>query len=256
MAREDSSSPPWRTATLFALPRLSCRLAYYRRGLRQPPHSHALPVISTVLTGSVHEEVGGSEEEAQSGCLSVKPPDVRHSDVFGAQGALILSVAIDDPALWAEAVPDERWRWMRLERGHQAEIVSLFRGPTSADAVFELLALAARQQRRRGTPPAWLVRVAERLADDPDAALGAVAADENIHPVYLSRAFRRWFATSPSAFRLQRKSSIAASMLLAGGSAASDVAHKAGFADQSHMTRSIRNATGHSPTRLIALVGP
>jgi AraC family transcriptional regulator len=244
-----------RSATLHASGGLTCRLSFYGSEARQPTHSHALPVISLILTGSVHEEVGGREEAAQSGHLSVKPADVRHSDAYGHQGALILSVAVDSPDLWTHAVPDQQWGWAKTDTREQAEIVSLFRRAGPAEAVFELLGLAARRKRQAGLPPAWLARVAERLADDPDVALDALAAEADVHPVYLCRAFRRWFAVSPSAFRLRRRSSIAAEALLAGRGAASQIAQEAGFADQSHMTRSMRKVTGHSPGRLIGLVG-
>lgn len=239
--------------TLEASDEFSCRLAFYGSETRQPEHSHALPVISLILTGSVHEEVCGRQEAAHSGALSVKPADVRHSDAYGDDGALILSISIADPELWARAVPDQRWRWARLECAEYSEIVSLLGGVGRSDAVFELLALAAGRERRTGIPPNWLRRVFERLADDPNADLTALASDAGVHPVYLSRAFRRWYAVSPSEFRLRRRSSRATQGLLGGTEPTCQIAHECGFSDQSHMTRSIRKITGLPPRRLIHL---
>jgi AraC family transcriptional regulator len=133
-------------------------------------------------------------------------------------------------------------------------MLALYGAPDPTDeTLFELLSLPGGAACGQGIPPRWLREVEERLQARPDSSLSMVAEHAKVHPVYLSRAFRRWYGTSPSVFRLRQRTSAAIDAALWSGKAASTVAHEVGFADQSHMVRSIRSATGHSLSELRVL---
>jgi AraC family transcriptional regulator len=247
---------PMGTTLLYSSGGMTCHLGFYREGSAQPMHSHPSPTVSLVLSGSVREEVSGSEVSAGASSISIKPPDVRHRDVYGPHGAVILSVAIDDPKHWAAALPPPEWAWRPLVRRDYGQVLASLAVPHRAhDATFELLAMGSRVARREGDPPRWLRVVEEQLRDRPDSTLSTVAADSGVHPVYLARAFRSWYGVTPSAFRLAERTSAAIGAALWRDQAASTIAHDVGFADQSHMARSIRAATGYSLSelRLMAL---
>ena len=247
---------PMGTTLLYASAGLRCHLGFYREGSAQAMHSHPTPTVSLLLSGSVHEVVSRSEVFASASSISIKPPDVRHRDVYARNGAVILTVAIDDPDHWAAVLPPPEWTWRPLTRRVYGEVLASLAAPDRLrDATFELLALGTRVPRRKGNPPRWLRIVEEQLRDRPDLSLSVVAADAGIHPVYLARAFRCWYGVTPSAFRLVQRTSAAIGAALWSARAASTIAHDVGFADQSHMARSIRSATGHSLSelRLMAL---
>lgn len=237
---------------LFSSNGLRCHLGFYREGSAQGMHSHATPTVSVLLSGTVHERVDSREISASASSISIKPAGIRHSDLYGRNGALILSVAVDDPEHWAAAVPSAEWAWRPLLKRDYHSLIASLNSSSSAlcDASFELLAFGANASQRRGEPPCWLRGVKEHLCDSPDAMLGNLAAEADVHPVYLARAFRDWYGISPSTFRLVQRTSAAIGATLWGNKAASAVAHEVGFADQSHMARSIRAATGHSLSEL------
>lgn len=241
---------------LYASDAFTCKLGFYREGSSQEVHSHPTPTVSLLLSGSVQEVVGHREISAGPCSISIKPPDVRHSDVYGRNGALILSVAIHDPDHWCAAVPEPEWAWYPLLRRDYFDLLAtVATADRLCDATFELLARGTKAPLRKGIPPKWLRLVREQLCARPDLPLSMAAAEAQVHPVYLARAFRGWYGISPSAFRLMQRTSVAIDAALWSGRAAAAIAQDTGFADQSHMARSIRSATGHSLTQLRLLAG-
>jgi len=242
---------PMGTTLLHASPGLKCHLGFYREGSSQAMHSHPTPTVSLLLSGWVHEAVSRNEVSAGASSISIKPAGVRHRDVYGKNGAVILSVAIHDPGHWMAALPPSEWTWRPLARHAYGAALTFLAAPDGLrDATFELLALGGRVPLKKGAPPRWLRDVEEQLRDRPDLSLGVVASGASVHPVYLARAFRQWYGVTPSAFRLIQRTSAAVGAGLWSDRSASTVAHDVGFADQSHMARSIRSATGYSLSEL------
>lgn len=96
---------------------------------------------------------------------------------------------------------------------------------------------------------AWVARVRTLLQDEVPERLTIerVSAEAAIHPVHLSRSFRRYFATSFSDYLRRRMVERAELLLLEPGYSLADVAHACGFADQSHFIRCFRTVHGFTP---------
>jgi AraC-like DNA-binding protein len=63
----------------------------------------------------------------------------------------------------------------------------------------------------------------------------------------VSRGFRQVYGASPNAFRMQQRGRLAWSRIVTADPPLADLAFALGFADQAHMTRTVRAITGAPP---------
>ncbi len=140
-------------------------------------------------------------------------------------------------------------RFQRLERALRAQ-----ESPLAQDERFCELAgaLAARGSTTRQASPAVkaLLRARDYIAARaPDRiSLAQVAAIAGLTPWHFARAFRRQFGLPPHRFQLGLRVDLAR-RLLADGIPGSEVAHRTGFADQSHLIRCFKRMIGTTPAR-------
>jgi AraC family transcriptional regulator len=80
-----------------------------------------------------------------------------------------------------------------------------------------------------------------------------LAVEANVHPVHLTRTFRRRIGVTPGAY-VQRVRLERAVAQLASGSSLAEVALASGFADQSHFSRVVRASLGVTPRQLARLI--
>jgi AraC family transcriptional regulator len=76
-----------------------------------------------------------------------------------------------------------------------------------------------------------------------------LAADAQVHPVSLARAFRRHYGDSITAALRRHRVRAAAIALTAEDRPLADLALSAGFSDQAHFCRVFKSTTGLSPGR-------
>jgi AraC family transcriptional regulator len=69
----------------------------------------------------------------------------------------------------------------------------------------------------------------------------------NVHPVYLTRCFRRHFGTTPGEYLRARRLREAAALLTQTDMCLAEIALEVGFADQPHFTHRFSDAYGISP---------
>jgi AraC family transcriptional regulator len=120
--------------------------------------------------------------------------------------------------------------------------------------VLEILARAALPESlaRRGAPPAWLARVRAALDDQPldPPSTETLASEAERHPVYVARAFRAWYGCSLASYARLLRLDRAIRLTLETREPLARIAARAGFADQSHLHRAIRQRTGLTPRAL------
>ena len=234
------------------------REVVYRPGLRQAAHAHEYDGITLVLAGGIRETVGRLDEVATCLSVVVKPAGVVHADHVGPRGARALQILLDVDRPFAR---DEgglgSWRWIHAGTGTQV-LLSLHRyleGPQVTgleDRILEVLGgLTSEDGPTRPDPPAWLRRAREALADGSEArSVRDLAAQVGVHPVSLTRAFRRHYGIPVTAYRRRNRIRRAARAIERTDRDLTGIAHASGFSDHPHMCREIRATTGLTPGEL------
>lgn len=242
----------------------------YSPGDQQDKHAHPYASISVVLAGSLNERVGNKVEDAFPLSTVVKPVDTEHADRFGTVGARMFSVQFEPPIIesfidgdlkltswhWVHGGAVARWMLSLLQAYRHTPLPN----EELEDSVYEVLAsLPTGKTMRAGRPPRWLERVRQELDETFCEGIRVcdLAAGANVHPVYLARVFRRYIGCSITDYRTLLKARAAAELLASSGVPLATAAHDCGFADQSHMGRSFKSATGLTPRRYRTIVkGP
>jgi AraC-like DNA-binding protein len=94
----------------------------------------------------------------------------------------------------------------------------------------------------------WPEKVAGELITNPAMHLGEMARRYGLSPSSFTRGFKKTFGISPEAFRARVRVRAAWRSIRQTREPFAAIAARLGFSDQSHMTRTIRQLTGTTPT--------
>jgi AraC family transcriptional regulator len=235
----------------------------YRQGLTLSKHCHSHAYLSFVLTGSYMEKYANRECICSEGALRFLPPSELHENDY-LDGARCLLVKIEPSALErlgehspVLSSPGEvvglasSWLANRLYREFSAEDDV---APLAMEGVLlEILAESARAigEGSAAHAPAWLRRVREALEDSylQAPSLADLAVIAGVHPVHLSREFRKHYQSTIGEFIRKRRIEHACKLLVGSGIALSEIALACGFSDQSHFCAMFKGHTGLTPAK-------
>lgn len=233
----------------------------YPPGFRQPRHSHPSDGVTLLLSGVIRESARWGEEVGTALSVVAKPAGVVHADEVGPHGARTVQVVFRDASL--EGLTGWRWLHARPAAAAMLAILRAMRTPGAApgaaleDRVIDVLACLPDDSPLPGHPPRWL-RVVREMVDDAGGHETVFVRDlaraAGVHPVSLSRAFRRQYGCTVTEYRRRQRLRRAAASISAASAGLSRIAHESGYADHPHMTREFRRATGISPSRFRALI--
>jgi len=223
-------------------------------------HGHDELQICVVLGGAMWERVGGRERRLEAGDIRISPPGDRHRIRFAGDDCRCLLVFVPETVLERSARSViEQSRFLRapgLRPTAQCLLAQLHHPDAASPLVAEAGALEVLAQSTRiwrndvaSGPPTWLRVVAAALdasaGSPPD--LGTLAGRVGVHRVHLARAFRSHFGCSIGGYVRRLRLERARRLIMSTQLSLAAIAHRCGFADQSHMTRQVREALGRTP---------
>jgi AraC family transcriptional regulator len=228
------------------------------------PHAHHQPHACFVIGGALLEHEGTGHRRMAAGTARLSPAGDEHRLSVSGSGVrcLVLSVAHDFIEGSGTSFPEER---VYVDGPAIADLARRFvdelRVPDDVSPVcLELLALEAAALNANPhrlvtlATPGWLERVRDRVRDDTRAVptLAELASDAGVSRAHLARMFRARFGCTIGQYVRGQRLEVARRLILRTETPLSAVAFEAGFADQSHMTRSVTMRFGAPPGRLRA----
>jgi AraC-like DNA-binding protein len=199
-------------------------------------HSHHGAYAALVLSGGYEEAGDQGRFRVQAGDVILHDRFEAHLDRFIASGAVLLNLPLADgqsfrPGIAKASDPD---CVVRAAEKCQAEAISL------------LLSMV-RVQRLEGAD--WPDELAIALVQNPSLRLGRWGEMKGLAPWTVSRGFSQVFGVSPEAFRARSRARHAWTAIKDTQEPLARIAAHLGFADQPHMTRSVKQLTGIGPQR-------
>ena len=197
-------------------------------------HIHRDAYAAVVLAGSYEEAGDNGRFKVQAGDVVFHDHFDGHLNRFPRSGAVVLNLSLNASDSFVSGV------------AQTADIDSVVR--TARRSKQDATALLIEISQQKGCAALdWPDLLAADLKRTPSLRLGDWADRNGLAPRSVSRGFFQVFGISPEAFRLRCRTRKACNAIARQRQSLSDIAAACGFADQSHMTRSIRSMTGLRP---------
>lgn len=237
---------------------------FYRARIRDhrfEAHSHEAYGLGVITHGLGRFRWRGGEHLAPQASLMLMNPEDLHTGQSADAGCWAYQMVYLDEDLLPALGGDRSWRFDAAVSGspEQAQAVALCmralweaREPLAVDSLLlqlvELIRPQARVQERQAEAAGRFEPVLDFMRSRLDQALSLeqLAAVAGLSPFHFLRSFRARHHATPQQVLMALRS-FEAKRLLALGQAPAEVAAATGFADQSHLTRSLQRRYGVTP---------
>jgi AraC family transcriptional regulator len=241
----------------------------------QPLHVHKHAIVSVLVAGHAVDRCRNQAYDPPPLSAVFQPTSEPHASDVGPGAVLSLTLELEPAWLDAHGLTENALGGYRvITPAVRSRLICLSLlaaawrdGPcTAADLethALELLELLVRSRARpeRGPVPPWLSRGEEFLRAHfrSPISLSQAAQEAGVHPIHFARVFRRRHGCPVSAYVRALRLTVAGELIVSGSQPLSQVAYRAGFADQAHLTRWFSRMIGLSPgalRRLCRLAAP
>jgi AraC family transcriptional regulator len=231
------------------------------RERRLPSHTHALPFLCLLLEGRYEEEAAGHFVRYEPLTLVFHPQRLSHSDhvypdtrMFTVElgetwDDALAPYAPSEHSLYTHTGAEPLWIMLRLYEELRERTLSEI---TVQTLVYELIGSFDRLETAEDTASQPWLRALRALLDEryrEPLDIREVAREVGVHPVHLTRTFRRAYKVNAGDYVHRRRIQHACRMLRESQISISAIAEELGYSDQSHFSRVFRSITGKTPAR-------
>jgi AraC family transcriptional regulator len=227
-----------------------------------PRHSHELAFFALLLDGLYGERYGRRQSQYEPFTLMFRPAGIPHQDEIGPRGVRLYEIEIRPT--WQQRLADcsaaldtprddiggGPLLWLGMKLFREVQTSGTHEDLTVESLLAEILSFAARRSQHESRhAPGWLSRILEKLRIEHcrRLTLDELAREAGVHPVHLSRIFRRCVGEGIGDHVHRLRVRTACERMLDPYASLAEVSLATGFADQSHFTRSFRRITGMTP---------
>ncbi len=203
------------------------------------PHRHTSAYLALVLDGFYEERSVDGRYSLKPGMLVYHPPFHAHANAFMSDEVRVLNVELEASESrlnqYRVAPISNSEAFERLMHSQPAQTLG------AATEVFGVLSQGSEPT------PRWIAVLARALAMESDPRpIKTLVRRLGVSPEHASRRFQKEFGVGPAIFRNEQRLRKAITALASGATLATAAAD-AGYADQSHMGRAVKEAIGVTP---------
>jgi AraC family transcriptional regulator len=227
-------------------------------------HSHRTSHFIFVIDGQYVLSSSGDERLVPPRSLIFVPAGTTHRNYPRTPSTRILTISVSDSQIEQARdyvrLPETESDFQHGEIGFLATRLEMecsqwhTASPlTAAGLCLELLgATAKRMATDERKPPRWLQTAREMLRERccETLSIAEVAEVAGVHPIHLTRTFRKFFCCTPGDYLRECRIEQAARLLRLGHKPIAQIAFECGFSDQSQLTKAFRRRLGITPAEL------
>ncbi|MEO0468422.1 MAG: helix-turn-helix transcriptional regulator [Bacteroidota bacterium] len=222
-------------------------------------HFHENPYFMYVIQGNLFDINRGTKTHCGAGSLMFYNWQEAHYNTKESAHARGFHIEFSHKWFAQRGLNTQLWEGSKLIR-HPANYALLGKLYAEcccqdmwSEASIEVLLLQLcenmqRVERKKDKEPDWVHNLRQLLYEEPgDVSLASLSQKLGVHPVHISRAFPKYFASSLGAYLRQLKIKQALPYVMNQQYSLTEIAAICGFSDQSHFTRTFKYYLHQTP---------
>ena len=227
---------------------------YVQKRSNMQIHCHDYLTVSLILEGSLIEHTPTSTKIVKCGNILIKPPGLMHENIF-TEDCAILSFKIFDSDYY-----QFKWNeWSVLEQPTLLKyFLNVLHQKDRKHTLSELknaLQFSSKIDKTAKIPEK--IKHVKTLIDFhflEFIQISDLAKEVNLNPVYLGQAFIKYYQTDIKTYQQQLRLHFAVSQMCYQKENLTKIAYNAGYADQSHFSKTFKKSTKISPKRFTSFL--